>query len=253
MSPLPDLAYDNRTGRGPGRGVRLLGVVLRGVARVRGQADAYADTWHERNRAALAEIAAARAGRRLVVLGDSMAQGVGGSSPDAGWAGVVAARLAAAGHDLTLLNLSATGARVDDVLRQQLPVLEALPPVPDGAGPDLVVAMIGSNDLFAGRAHRRALPGLMRELVDRLPDGAVVATLPQPRAAARAANRAIDAAVAAGRLHAVDLRTSGPSSWRGLVAEDFFHPNDEGYRALADAVEPVLEHVLGGAPSPRLA
>lgn len=253
MSPLPDLAYDNRTGRPPGRGVRLLGTVLRGVARVRGQADAYADHWHALNRAALAEVAAGRAGRRLIALGDSMAQGVGGSSPEAGWVGQVAARLASSGHDLTLLNLSATGARVDDVLRQQLPVLEALPPAPAGAGPDLVVAMIGSNDLFSGRRHRHALPGLMAELVDRLPHGSIVATLPQPRAAARAANRAIDAAVAAGRLRAVDLRTDGPPSWRGLVAEDYFHPNDRGYAALADAVEPVLRAALRDLPSGRLA
>ena len=245
-APLPELAYDNRTGRPPGRGVRLLGLVLRGVARVRAQADPYAEVWTARNREAMAAIAAGTAGRRWIVLGDSMAQGVGAASPDGGWVGQLAERLTGAGHDLTLLNLSATGARVPDVLAQQLPVLESLPPADPGAGPDLVTVMIGSNDLFGGRRHRDALPGAMRELVERLPEGAVVATLPQPRAAARAANRWIDAAASAGRLLTVDLRTAGPDSWRGKVAEDLFHPNELGYAALADAVEPVAVRALTG-------
>lgn len=237
-------AYDNRTGRPPGRLVRTLGHVVPGIARVRAQAEPYADVWVARNRAALAAIERGEAGRRWIVLGDSMAQGVGASSPDAGWVGQVADRLADL-EPLTLLNLSATGARVPDVLAQQLPVLEALPPTT--APPDVVVAVIGSNDLFAGRRFRDGLPDAMRELVERLPDGSVIASLPQPQSAAQEANRWIDAAVSAGRLHCVDLRVSGPSSWRGLVAEDRFHPNDAGYAALTDAIAPVVRRALVGA------
>lgn len=236
------LDYDNRTGRPPGRLVRMLGAVAPGIARVRGQAEPYADVWVERNRNALETIARGGAGRRLVVLGDSMAQGVGASSPDAGWVGLMLERLATTGVPLTLLNLSATGARVPDLLEQQLPILEALPPAT--AGRDVVVAVIGSNDLFAGRRFRDGLPAAMRELVERLPDGSVVANLPQPQASAKAANGWIDAAVGVGRLHAVDLRVDGPTSWRGLVAEDRFHPNDAGYAALTDAIEPVVRRAL---------
>lgn len=236
--PDPLDGYDNRTGRPTGRMVRALGRVLPGVARVRAQAEPYAATWHERNLRALAGPPA----RRWIVLGDSMSQGVGASTPDRGLVGVLHERLAAAGHELVVVNLSATGARVADVLDQQLPVLERLPP--GGAGPDLVSVLVGSNDLFGGRGVSRALPGAMAELADRLPDGAVVATLPQPADAARGANAHLDRAAARGHLVLVDLRTSGPDSWRGRLAPDFFHPNDAGYAAMADAFEPVLRRAL---------
>ena len=230
--------YDNRTGRGSGRFVRALGVVLPGVARVHAQAEPFADAWRAANLRALAGT-----GRRWVVLGDSMSQGVGATAYDRGLVGQLAGRLAADGEPLRVVNLSATGARVGDVLDQQLPVLDALPPA-DPSGPDLVTVLVGSNDLFGGRERREALPDLMTRLVERLPVGAVLATLPQPRAEARAANRPIEAAAAADRIHLVDLRVDGPPSWRGRLAPDFFHPNEAGYAALADAFEPAVREVL---------
>jgi lysophospholipase L1-like esterase len=33
----------------------------------------------------------------------------------------------------------------------------------------------------------------------------------------------------------VDMRRSGPPSWRGKLAEDHFHPNNAGYAGIADA------------------
>jgi lysophospholipase L1-like esterase len=174
-----------------------------------------------------------------------MAQGVGASSHRAGWAGQLRDLLAEHGHDLVCLNLSASGARVPDVLEQQLPAYDALPSSP--AGRDVVVVLIGSNDLFGGPTHRRALPEAMRRLLDRLPAGAVVGSLPQPRAAARAANRHLHAAHLAGRIRPVDLATEGPSSWRGKLAEDFFHPNDAGYAALAEAMLPTVTEAVTGA------
>lgn len=223
---MSQLDYANRTGRGPGRVVRALGLVLPGVREVQRQVEPYADAWHAHNRRMLD-----RTGRRWIVLGDSMSQGIGASAWDAGWL---------RGIDLSpepvLINLSATGARVRDVLDQQLPAYADLGPRPD----DLLTVMIGSNDLFAGGAAREALPDGFAELTRVLPEGAVVATLPQPRTAARLANRHLDRAAERGRLRLVDLRTSGPDSWRGRLAPDFFHPNDLGYAAMAAAFAPVL-------------
>ena len=236
--PLPPgLPYANRTGRPPGLAVRALGLALPGVRRVQAQVEPWADAWHAHNRTALGA-----PGRRWVILGDSMAQGVGASSWDAGWVDQLRARLAEADHPLVVVNLSATGARVPDVIDQQLPVLEALPPAGGADGPDLVTVLVGSNDLFAGGTARRELPEAMARLVGRLPRNTVVATLPQRRAAARAANRPIEAAAAAGRIVRVDMRAEGPSSWRGRLASDWFHPNDAGYGELAVAF---LPHVLG--------
>lgn len=230
-----DFPYVNRTGRAPGRIVRTLGLVVPGVRRVQGQADPYADAWRARNLAALA-----RPGRRWIVLGDSMSQSVGAASYDAGWVDQLRSRLAATGTALSVVNLSATGARVPDVVAQQVPAMTAV-----GVRPgDLVTVLVGSNDLFGGRAHSAVLAAAFGELLDLLPSGSVVATLPQPREAADQANRRIEAAAAAGRVHVVDLRTDGPESWRGRLAADWFHPNEAGYSAIADAFEPVVRRAL---------
>src|SRR5688572_32099208 len=99
-----------------------------------------------------------------------MSQGIGASAHDAGWVSQLLSRLELPDGELRVVNLSATGARVTDVVYQQLPALSSLQPRPD----DLVTVMVGSNDLFAGRTSRSPLPSGMAELVDRLPSGAIV-------------------------------------------------------------------------------
>jgi lysophospholipase L1-like esterase len=163
--------YDNRTGRGPGRAARAMTAVLPGAAHVWSQVEPYADAWRTHNVTTLD-----RPGRRWIVRGDSMSQGVGASAYDAGWVGQLAERLASTGYDLQVVNLSATGARVSDVLQQQLPALDLLGSRDD----DLVTVMAGSNNLFGSRERRTRLPAAFAELVDRVPPGSVVATLPQP-------------------------------------------------------------------------
>ncbi|QKE84733.1 SGNH/GDSL hydrolase family protein [Arthrobacter sp. NEB 688] len=235
----PLLGYANRTGRAPGRGVRALGLVLPGVRRVQGTAIPWADAWAAHNRTALTT-----PGRRWVVLGDSMSQAVGASAWDSGWVDRAAASLAGDGLPLVVVNLSATGARTADVVDQQLPVLRALPPALGTDAPDLVSVMVGSNDLFAGGGVRDRLPDEFARMVAALPQDAVVATLPQPRTAAHRANAHLEKAVARGALRAVDMRTEGPSSWRGRLAADLFHPNDAGYAELARAFVPHLRAAL---------
>ncbi len=232
---LSDFSYDNSTGRGPGRVVRTLGLVLPGVRRVQSQVAPYADAWQERNRRSLAT-----PGPHWFVLGDSMSQAVGASRFDAGWVDQVARRLSPALDVPPVVNLSATGARTPDLIAQQLPALDALGPGPD----DLVTVLVGSNDLFAGRVFRDGLPEAFADMVRLLPRGSVVASLPQPRAAATEANRHLEVAAAQGQLRLVDMRASGPSSWRGRVAEDRFHPNDAGYSAIADAFEPAVRDAM---------
>ena len=230
-----DFPYDNRTGRPPGRVVRAMGLLLPGVRRVWSQVEPYADAWHAANRAALQE-----PGRRWIVLGDSMSQGIGATSPERGWVGQLHRRLADDGHDLVLVNLSATGARVPDLLDQQLPALASIEARED----DVVTVLVGSNDMFAGAESREALPEAFRALLERLPRGAVVATLPPNRSVATSTNVHIAAAGDAGRVRVVDLATAGPSSWRGKLAADFFHPNDVGYAAIADAFEPLVRRAV---------
>nr|WP_281363201.1 SGNH/GDSL hydrolase family protein [Nocardioides perillae] len=181
-----------------------------------------------------------RPGRRWFVLGDSMSQGVGASRHDRGWVGQLARRLAADGLELQVLNLSATGARADDVVAQQLPLVERIG-VREG---DLTTVLVGSNDLYGGRAARRRLPAAYAALVAGVPPGTVVATLPRAHGVASRANAHVEEAAAVGRVRLLDLRTLGPDSWRGLLASDLFHPNDAGYAAIADAFEPTVRRAL---------
>ncbi|MFQ6172417.1 SGNH/GDSL hydrolase family protein [Oryzobacter sp. R7] len=230
------LDHATTTGRPRGLGVRTLGLLVPGVRRVQEDVEPFAAAWRANNTRALDS-----PGRRWVVLGDSMSQGVGASAWDAGWVSQLAGWLEASGRPLVVVNLSATGARSTDVLERQLPALEALPRARDTDAPDLVTVLAGSNDLFAGGRARRRLPDAFGDLVGRLPRGAVVATLPQPRAAARRANVHVERAGAAGHLEVVDMRSEGPRSWSGRLAADWFHPNDAGYREIARAF---LPHVL---------
>jgi lysophospholipase L1-like esterase len=233
----PALDYANVTGRPTSRFVRVAAAVSRGVASVQAQHARYAASWHAANVAALT-----RPGPRWIVLGDSMSQGIGATAFDRGWVNQLAARLVEAGIDLPIVNLSASGARVPDLLTQQLPAWRDLPAAPgrqDTA--DLVTVLIGSNDLVS-RPHRDALPNQFAALLDQLPTGAVVAMMPQPRAAARAVNALLATAAELGRIRTVDLRRAGPSTWRGRLAADHFHPNELGYRSIASAfAEPVTQ------------
>ena len=156
---------------------------------------------------------------------------------DRGWVGQLSARLSDAGWEHRVVNLSVTGARVDDVLANQLPALEA---VVGSSGPAaLVTVVIGSNDVVSP-VHRRRLVHRFATLVERLPDDAVVMNLPNPHREARRVDALLRQRAAAGRIVLADMRTEGPRSWRGLLAPDSFHLNDRGYAVMADVVERAL-------------
>lgn len=240
------LTYANRTGRPSGRILRIGSVLVPGIGRVQRQVAPYAAAWHAHNWEALA-----RPGRRWIVLGDSMSQAIGATAWNAGWVDQLMARLDPAVRP-TVINLSASGARVRDVLDQQLPAYASLPPA--DVQPDLVTVLIGSNDLFGRREHSELLPSAFAELLTELTGGlprpadVVVSTLPQPRDAAAQANAHIARAGATGSVRVVDMARSGPASWSGKLASDHFHPNDAGYAGIANAFEPAVRRALTSAP-----
>src|SRR5262245_45994125 len=77
------------------------------------------------------------AGRRIVWLGDSTAAGVGASSSSGALPSQVADGLGTSGTSVT--NLAVSGARVADVLADQVPKVA-------GVRPDLVLISVGAND-----------------------------------------------------------------------------------------------------------
>ncbi|MCW2541984.1 MAG: hydrolase family protein [Frankiales bacterium] len=229
-SEPPQFVYSNLSGRPTGPFVRLASRVATGVRDVQAQVAPYAESWRLANLEALA--GAASGDPLWIALGDSMTQGVGASAYNRGWVGQLADRLAADGRPHRVINLAVSGARTLDVLQGQLPALRAL--AASGQAAALVTLLVGSNDLMR-RRYRDELAGSFGRLLTALPYGTVVASLPNPRAAAIAVNRQIADAVSERAIRIADMGRSGPSAWKGKLAADHFHPNDVGYAELAEA------------------
>jgi lysophospholipase L1-like esterase len=216
-----DFDYSNLSGRASGPFVRTASLLLPGVRAVQRQVEPYARAWERHNRAAISAT-----GPLWVVLGDSMAQGVGATAYDRGWVGQLAQSL----PEHRLVNLSVYGGRVSDVVERQIPAMRSI-----GASPDLVTVVIGSNDLISRRL-RPLLPEALDEMLALLPPGAVVGTQPGGRPASVAFNRRLDEAAAAGRIRLAEFRDPRMRSWRGRLSADYFHPNDAGYAGMAEIV-----------------
>lgn len=175
-------------------------------------------------------------GLLYVALGDSTAQGIGASAPQRGYVGLIAERLRlATGRPVQVINLSRTGARVADVVAEQLPRLA-------GQKPDYVTVAAGANDIRSYDIDR--FDADVDALIAGLPANAVVGDVPwfmhggtgrrSGDAARYVARVAADRGLAvAGLHHAMQRR-----GWASMVtdfAADWFHPNDRGYRVWADA------------------
>lgn len=217
-----------RHARQPSLVGRLLRTVLPGVRHVAAQVAPYARSWEDANAVALA----AR-GPLWIVLGDSTAQGIGAPSYDQGYVGQLRAILdAERGADgrWRVLNWSRSGARCADLLRDQLPRLESLE-----IEPALVTVAIGANDVYRTPLDRFLAE--MRQIIGRLPEGAVLATLPQglrPQKA-EAVNAVIRSEASGAGLLVADVWARTGAPWRGKFAADNFHPGPLGYADWAAA------------------
>jgi acyl-CoA thioesterase-1 len=168
----------------------------------------------------------------LVALGDSLTQGIGSSRPATSWLGRFSSHLqASTGRTVRVNNRSVYGARIADVITQQLPL-----PV----NADLVTLCIGAND--AGRTPPERFRSDLRLVCGHLPPGSIVGDVPEfqwgPRVEAAAELSAIVREVVAEFpqlvLADVEAHTIGTKILTEL-AGDFFHPGDAGYRRIAAA------------------
>lgn len=188
-------------------------------------------------------------GLLYVALGDSAAQGVGASRPDRGYVSLLAERLACTtGQPVQVVNLSKSGATIDDLIREQLPLLQ-------GLSPDMVTVDIGGNDMF--RADAGAFDACAATLINALPTQTVIADVPYfmhghwERDAQRAADTISRLAAARGLtvapLHEA-LRREGWAAMTSEFAADWFHPNDHGYRIWANTFWAVIRTAEPFAP-----
>ncbi len=218
-------------------GGKLVRLVLPGVRQVHAQVAPYAKAWDAANTTALSG-----KGPLWVVLGDSTAQGIGAPAHDQGYVGQLRAALDE--HSSTpwrVLNLSRSGARAADVVETQLPRLEAIEPPPQ-----LVTCAIGANDMIPTPLDQVITS--IREIMRRLPEGAVMATIPQglrpPHAIA--VNDVIRSEGPAAGLVVADVWAHTGPPWQRKLAADGFHPGLTGYANWAKA----FAEALAAAPGP---
>ena len=167
-----------------------------------------------------------------VALGDSVAQGLGATSPDKGYVGLVATAMAQqTGRPVQVINLSVTGAKLSDVIAGQLPAFAKLKP-------DIVTLDIGANDAHTsvdGADFKRDYVTIMAALPA---DRTVVADLPafgyrNDHGFIATWNPFVQAQIASHdlKLAPVNAYLTPRKYDPRIYGADLFHPDNYGYRA----------------------
>jgi len=210
----------------PGRLLQLLAPMVPSIRATRNQILDHAHYWRLRAEDAL-EADDEAEHPLMVVLGDSLSQAVGASSIERSWLHrlVLHESQQRRNRPARIVNLSRSGARIDDVLNVQLPALRAIErPI------QLVTCTVGSND-FARGGSFSGVERSMHSLMSRLPSESVLATLPAKGSLmAKRLNKTIRHEAARTGLLVADVDAHLPG-WRGRSAGDRFHPNDLGYES----------------------
>ncbi len=195
----------------------------------------------------------------LLLLGDSIAAGLGAETPKHTLGAQLARRLAKRTHRSVRLHTAAHVGSETSMLRAQLAAL------PAGYAADVAVIVVGGNDVthrVRASVSRQHLAEAVRSLQERgtevvvgtCPDLGALTAVPQPlRALARLASRQLAAAQreAVTELggRAVSLAdVVGPfflAQPDEMFAIDRFHPSGAGYRRTAKAILPSVLAALG--------
>jgi acyl-CoA thioesterase-1 len=170
-----------------------------------------------------------------LALGDSAAQGIGATSPMRGYVGLIAIDIEnRTGKTVRIINLSKTGAKMDDYLKDQAPVVATLKP-------DVVTIEIGANDVanFNATEYRAKF----KQVLATLPSGAFVSNMPlfnsRPGSTqnAKLASAIIEEELRNyPTLNFFDLQTQTQQNQSIFgFAPDLFHPNNLSYKNWAAA------------------
>ncbi|MBA2317093.1 MAG: SGNH/GDSL hydrolase family protein [Euzebyales bacterium] len=190
---------------------------------------------------------------RMVVLGDSTAAGVGSPTLDTSLPVLIAQRVAdQLGRPVAVTGLGSSGAVTRDVVEHQVPAVADL-------APDVVVAVVGSNDVTHGTPPWRLrddVADLRAAVGDATDAPLVLAGIPlfgsadalgQPLrwvvdAYASVLRDVQRAAAAANGVPFVEIARDASPRFRGVpeaMSSDGFHPAPVGYGFWADAIAPV--------------
>ncbi|MET7489523.1 GDSL-type esterase/lipase family protein [Streptomyces sp. NPDC005538] len=191
--------------------------------------------------------------RVLVIMGDSLAAGLGATAAAAAPSALLGQALAdAPGHPVWVVNVSRVGSGARDLASQYQRATKVLEPT--GATPDLVVVATGANDIMplpfrlnaAARTLGEAVAVLTRRgahvVVATCPAIGAVTALPRPArtllhaAGLRLARLQHEQVHRAGGSVVALHREVSPAVAADptLLADDGFHPGDRGYALAAD-------------------
>jgi len=170
---------------------------------------------------------------RYYALGDSAAQGIGATSAQKGYPGLIAKSLSEQkSTPIELVNLSKSGAKIDDALREQLPILES-----QGVKKDTIVTIeIGANDIVD--FNKEKFEKEMNELMSKLPKQTVISDIPSfeggrlakhEHSVLEANEIIVRLADKYGLKRALLYDRVANNHGLSTVAADFFHPSSKGY------------------------
>lgn len=174
-----------------------------------------------------------------VALGDSAAQGIGASKPEKGYVGLIANELTRVnGEPVHVINLSVSGARIDDLIKDQLPVLQTMN-LPAGS---VITVEIGANDMVAFVTEK--FRDSMEKLMSQLPANTVISDIPyfggswargrEPNVVE--ANKIMyELASKYGFKLAPLHELTQANDELSTFGADLFHPSDRGYRNWYEA------------------
>jgi len=198
---------------------------------------------------------------RFLALGDSFTIGTG-TTPDRSFPAMLVNRWWDEGQEWDLRNPAVNGYTTDDLIRDELPLVEAY-------APDLVTVLIGANDIVAALSLRGAAApadedryrAQLRRIHERIRAGAPAAArfaLPQPDWSLARAGAAFgdpiriaqtierfnliarDEAEHAGATYVDIFPLMREQMRKGMTAPDGLHPSAAAYAEWAVALEGVL-------------
>lgn len=200
----------------------------------------------------------------IVAFGDSITDGATSTNDaNADWPAVLSRRLSAAGRNLAVLNHGISGNRVvrdgagpnalarfdRDVLAQPgvkyLIFMEGINDIGqgtrDGAPPDAAITaqeLIAAYAQMAARAHQRGIKVIAATLTPYEGAGYYSATGEQIRSNVNAWIRTTGVIDAYLDFDAVVRDPASPRKFRPeFTIRDYLHPNDAGYKAMADSID----------------
>jgi len=176
-----------------------------------------------------------------LVLGDSTAVGTGAASVDQSYPYLVAAGLAEPGYKVHVINHAKSGARLHDLITNQLPFI-------DSVNPTLVTISIGANDATHFTSHAEYQQDLrtLRDVISKhpstqfvvanAPDMGKTIAIPQPLRAligylAKQENDLLLQEIP--DLHLADIYGQAKLTHLNEYASDRFHPSALGYQSWA--------------------